>query len=260
MNDPVDRILVDREAMDRGFPAGVILSIAAHVALVGGSLLVAVLAPAKPLINVADGMAVPLPPGGGGKPNVEPPAPAPQAPEPPPTVAPEPPKPEPEPETVKPQVIKPPKEEPKKGLPEPDAKPQKKKPTPTPPPARSAGGVPGGTGTSTQTPGLEFGPPGPGVPGGTDLFGDWYLAGVQRKIWLLWTQQIQPDFQQPVTVRFTILGDGSVAETSVVQSSGISLIDRAAMRAVQTAAPFGPLPKNYGTDRYTIQAVFRPTS
>jgi TonB family protein len=254
VNDPVDRILVEREAMDRGFPAGVILSITAHLALIGGSLLIAFLAPAKPLIDVVDGIAVPLPRGGGGSPNADPPAPAPQTTQPAPTQPPEPP-----PEPVKQQVIKPPKEEPRKGLPEPDAKPQKKKPTPAPAPAR-AGGVPGGTGTSTQTPGLEFGPPGPGVPGGTDLFGDWYLAGVQRKIWLLWTQQIQPDFQQPVTVRFTILGDGSVVDPNVVQSSGISLIDRAALRAVQTAAPFGPLPKTYGTDRYTIQAVFRPTS
>ncbi len=259
MNDPVDRILVEREAMDRGFPAGVILSITAHMVLIGGSLLAAVLTPAKPLIDVVDGIAVPLPRGGGGSPTVDPPAPAPQAPEPAPTAPP--PEPEaPKPEPVKPQVIKPPREEPKKGLPEPDAKPLKKKPTPTPVPGRSTGGVPGGTGTSTQTPGLEFGPPGPGVPGGTDMFGDWYLASVQRKIWLLWTQQIQPDFRQPVTVRFTILGDGSVVEPNVVQSSGISLIDRAALRAIQTAAPFGPLPKAYGTDRYTIQAVFRPTS
>lgn len=254
MNDPVDRILVDREAMDRGFPAGVILSIAAHVALVGGSLLFALLAPAKPLINVADGMAVPLPPGGGGKPNVEPPAPAPQAPEPPPTVAPEPPKPEPEP--VKPQVIKPPKEEPKKGLPEPDAKPQKM-PTPTPTPART-GGVAGGTGTGSQPQGLELAPPGPGVPGGTDPTGDWYLAGVQRKIWVLWAQQIRTGMTEPAVVSFTILADGSVTDVQVVQSCGVALLDRAAQRAVLSAAPFGPLPRNYGTNQFTIQGIFKP--
>lgn len=253
MNDPVDRILVEREAMDRGFPAGVILSIAAHLAIVVGSFLVAVLAPAKPLLNVADGIAVPLPPGGGGQPNAEPPAPAPEVPA--ATPAPEPPKPEP----VKPQVIKPPKEAPKKGLPEPDAKPSKKKPTPTPAPAR-AGGVAGGTGTSKDPVGIGIGPPGPGVPEGTDLLGDWYLAGVKRKIYSLWVQQIRPEFQQAVAVSFTILADGSVTDVNVVESSGITLIDRAAQRAVISSAPFGPLPKTYGTDRYTIQAVFRPTS
>jgi len=33
----------------------------------------------------------------------------------------------------------------------------------------------------------------------------------------------------------------------------------AAKRAVLNAAPFGPLPRQYGTNRKTIQAVFRPT-
>lgn len=251
MNDPVDRVLVEREAMDRGFPAGVILSITAHVLLVGGSLLVTLLVPAKPLINVADGIAVPLPPGGGGKPNVEPPAPAPQAPEPAPTLAPEPPKPEP----VKPQVIKPPKEEPRKGLPEPDAKQPKRKPTPAP--ART-GGVPGGTGTGSQPQGFELAPPGAGVPGGTDPLGDWYLAGVQRKIWVLWAQQIRTGMTDPAVVSFTILADGSVTDVQVVQSCGVALLDRAAQRAILSAAPFGPLPRNYGTNQFTIQGIFKP--
>lgn len=253
MNDPVDTLLVERERMDRGFSGGLVVSITAHLVLVGGSLLAAVLAPKVPLINVADGMAVPLPPGGGGTPGVEAPAPAPPKPEPVPSAAPEPPKP------AKPQITKPPKEAPKKGLPELDAKASKKKPTPTPVPAR-AGGVPGGTGSATDPVGIGIGPPGAGVPGGTDLLGDWYLAGVQRKIFTFWAQQIRQETKQPVAVTFTILADGSVVDVNITQSSGISLIDRAAQRAVVSAAPFGPLPRTYGTDRYTIQAVFRPTS
>jgi protein TonB len=97
------------------------------------------------------------------------------------------------------------------------------------------------------------------VPGGNDLNGDWYIAAVQQKIWMLWTQQIKAGFTQPVTVVFTILADGSVEDVNVTQSSGATLLDMAAKRAVQTAAPFGPLPKNYGTNRYPIQAVFQPT-
>jgi TonB family protein len=254
VNDPVDGLLVEREAMDRGFPAGLVLSITAHLLLVGGSLLAAVLAPKPPPINVVDGMAVPLPPGGGGAPGLQ--APAPARPEPAPTAAPEPPKPEP----VKPQLIKPPKEAPKKGLPELDAKPARKKPTPAPPAAARAAGAAGATGTASDPIGIGIGPPGPGVPGGTDQLGDWYLAGVQRKIYTLWTQQIRQEMKTPVAITFTILGDGSVVDVTVTQSSGISLIDRAAQRAVISAAPFGPLPRTYGTERYTIQAVFRPTS
>lgn len=254
MNDPVDTLLVERQMMDRGFSAGLVLSITAHLVLLGGSLLAAILAPKAPLINVVDGMAVPLPPGGGGPQSLQAPAPA-TKPEPAPSVAPEPPKPEP----VKPQLIKPPKDT-KKGLPELDAKASKKKPTPPPAATRASGAAAGGTGTASDPVGIGIGPAGPGVPGGTDLLGDWYLAGVQRKIYSLWMQQIRQEVKTPVAVVFTILPDGSVTDVTVVQSSGISLIDRAAQRAVMSAAPFGPLPRTYGTDRYTIQAVFRPTS
>jgi TonB family protein len=251
VNDAVDRLLVEREAMDRGLPAGVMLSITAHVALVGGSLLAAILMPKAPLIQVADGFSVALPPGGGGIPNA--PAPAPLEPAAPAVTEPAAP-----PASQPPQkILKPPKEEKRKGLPEPDAK-RSKKPEKSPPPV-PRGGVAGGTGTSTQTPGLEFAPPGPGTPGGTDLLGDWYLAAVQRKIWVLWTQQIRPSHTQPVVVRLTILADGSATDVEPIQSSGISLVDRAAVRAILSAAPFGPLPRNYGTDRYTITATFRPT-
>ena len=114
-------------------------------------------------------------------------------------------------------------------------------------------------GAGAATPGLEFGPPGPGVPGGTDSGGDWYLAGVQQKIWILWNQQIKSGFNHPIGVTFTILADGSVADVDVTQPSGASLLDMAAKRAVLNAAPFGPLPRQYETDRKTIQAVFRPT-
>lgn len=249
MNEPVDRLLAEREQIDRGFQASVVLSVAAHLVLLGTTLAAAIFGSKPPLLQVQDGFAVALPPGGGGVRSVAPPAPAPAKPEPAVSEAPAPPAP--------PKILKPPKDEPKKGLPELDAKKGKSKPTPPPAPAKSAAG---GTGTSVQTPGLEFGPPGPGVPGGTDLLGDWYLAGVQRKIWMLWTQQLRPSAPRPVTISFTIAADGSVSDVRVVQSSGIYLLDSAAQRAVYSAGPFGPLPRNYASDRYTIQAIFKPTS
>ena len=126
--------------------------------------------------------------------------------------------------------------------------------------AATPGGVPGGRGTASATPGLEFGPPGPGVPDGTDAGGDWYLAGVQQKIWMLWNQQIKAGFTQPVGVTFTILPDGNVTGVRVTQPSGASLLDMAAQRAVLNAAPFGPLPKEYGQNPRTIQALFKPAS
>jgi protein TonB len=120
--------------------------------------------------------------------------------------------------------------------------------------------VPGGTGTSSATPGLEFGPPGPGVPSGTDTGGDWYLAGVQQKIWMLWTQQGKMGFAQSIGVTFTIQRDGSVTNIRVSEPSGATLLDMAAQRAIINAAPFGPLPKEDGESSKTIHALFKPTS
>jgi outer membrane biosynthesis protein TonB len=264
MNEAVDRVLEQREAMDRGFPAGIVLSGAFHLLIVGAALGAAWLGPRQPLLRVADGIAIPLPPGGGGPLQ---PDPAPAA-APPVTSAPEPAPPAPEPP---PKVIKPPKEEPRKGLPPPDAKKAKPKPVKSVPPARQGGPVnpertaasgAGGTGTNTATPGLGLiAAPGAGVPDGIDPLGDWYLAGVQRKIWLIWTRQIRSTFSQPIRVSFTILGDGSLEDGSVrvVQSSGVQLLDLAGQRAIFSAAPFTPLPRTYGTNRITIQAVFEPT-
>ena len=85
------------------------------------------------------------------------------------------------------------------------------------------------------------------------------MAGVQQKIWILWNQQIQSGFNRPIGVTFTIKADGTVTGVRVSTPSGVALLDMAAQRAVLNAAPFGPLPREYGTDSKTIQALFRPT-
>jgi TonB family protein len=254
VNDAVDRLIVERGEMDQGLPGGLVLSVGGHALLLGSVVFVAILGPKEPLLKVVDGFAVALPPGGGGSPTAQVPAPGPPQAEPPKPEATLPPKPEPQ------KVIKPPKDEKAKGLPEVDAKKAKSKTDKNQRPEARAAGSAESAGTSTQMPGLSFGPPGPGVPGGTDPNGDWYLAGVQRKIWMLWSQQIHTGSWQPFTVSFTIMADGSVSDVRVIQGSGVFTLDLAAQRAISSAAPFGPLPKNYGTDHYTIQALFKPTS
>lgn len=251
MTDPVDRVIIERARMDAGFPGGLLVSLVFHFVLVGVAVAGPLFFPAKPIITVSDGFAVQLPRGGGGtaaavttaaaEPKVEAPAPA----------------------VEPPKVLKPPKDEPRpstKAVPELDPRKAHKKtekPEPTRAPVGGSEGKP--TGPSV-TPGLALGPSTPGVPDGNDAGGDWYLAGVQQKIWMIWNQQIKTGFTQPVAVTFTILGDGSVAEVHVTQSSGASLLDLAAQRAIYSAAPFAPLPRSYDTTRKTIQAVFRPTS
>jgi protein TonB len=263
VNEAVDRLIAERQRLDRGLPATVLVSLAAHFAVAGLAVGLPLLLPREPPLKVMPGFAVVLPRGGGGSPTAEPPAagPGPQ-PLPAATVAP----------PAPPQVLKPPTAAPKpRALPLPDARRSAKRapePLPLPggrsapgaKPAATAGGVPGGRGTGSATPGLEFGPPGPGGPDGTDSGGDWYLAGVQQKIWMLWNQQIRSGLTQPVGVTFTILPDGNVTGVRVTQPSGASLLDMAAQRAILNAAPFGPLPREYGQNPRTIQALFKPAT
>ena len=262
MSDAVSRLLIEREALERGLPGTLLLSLSAHVALVGAAVILPMLLPGEPLLRVADGFAVVLPRGGGGTPAA--PAPPAQAKEAKPEPA-EPAAPPPQPVVLKP---------PPKAAPRPDALPlptarSVKRPA-TPPPVRataptlpSASSAATGTtaaarGSSSATPGLEFGPPGPGVPTGTDSGGDWYLAGVQQKIWTTWNQQLKAGLTQSVGVTFTILPDGQVTGVRVTLPSGVSLLDMAAQRAILNAAPFGPLPREYGQNPKTIQALFKP--
>jgi TonB family protein len=259
VSDAISRLLVEREALERGLPATLLMSVSAHLALVGAAVILPMLLPQEPLLRVADGFAVVLPRGGGGVPAAPaPPAQAPAA-KPEPAAAPPP----------APVVLKPPP----KAEPRPDALPlpnARRRPA-TPPPVRAtapalpsasaaAGTTPAARGTSTATPGLEFGPPGPGVPTGADSGGDWYLAGVQQKIWMTWNQQLKTGYTQSVGVTFTIQPDGQVTGVRVTQPSGVSLLDMAAQRAILNAAPFGPLPREYGQNPRTIQALFKPTS
>jgi TonB family protein len=250
--DAVDRVLEERAALDRGFGATLVLSTFGHAAFLGLSFLVAWLGARGPRIREVSGFAVTLPRGGGG-----PSIPRPAAVAPPPVAAPVPAAPAPQPEPP-PKVLKPPKEEPRAGLPALDSK--KTRPAPaarTPPPA-AASTASSGTGDAS-IPGLDLqAPAGLGVPGGNDAAGDWYLAGVQRKIWMIWTRQIKSGFAQPIAVSMTITETGALEDVRVVESGGVPLLDSAAQRAVYSAAPFSPLPRSYGTNRLTIRAVFRP--
>jgi TonB family protein len=260
VNEAIDRLIAERQRLDRGLGATVLVSLTAHFAVAGLAVALPTLLPREPPLRVMPGFAVTLPRGGGGSPAASaPPADAP-APQPVPAAA----------APAPPQVLKPPTAAPKpRALPLPDARRAAKRPLEPPPVpgARTApsgkaalptAGTPGGRGAGSATPGLEFAPPGPGVPYGTDSGGDWYLAGVIQKIWMQWNQQIRAGYTQTVGVTFTILPDGSVTGVRVTQPSGVTLFDMAAQRAILNAAPFGPLPREYGQTPRTIQAIFKP--
>jgi protein TonB len=262
VSDAISRLLSERERQDHGLQTTLLVSLTGHFGLAGLAVLLPLILPQQPKIPLTESVFVVMPRGGGGTPQ----APAPPAPEP---VA----KPKPE-ESVAPPpppvVLKPPpKAEPRpNALPLPDSKP--KHPA-TPPPVRavtkptttagsgSAGTTAAAKSAASATPGLEFGPPGPGIPTGTETGGDWYLASVQQKIWMIWNQQIKTGYTQSVGVTFTIQPDGTVTDVRLTDPSGASLLDLAAQRAVLNAAPFGPLPREYGQKSFTIRALFKPT-
>ena len=61
---------------------------------------------------------------------------------------------------------------------------------------------------------------------------------------MIWTQQIKTGLTQPMTVRFTILADGSSTTCRSLQPSGVYLLEYGGARArSSTAAPFSPLPR-----------------
>lgn len=201
----MNAVLLDRAALERGFLESMIVSGLGHALVVGIAVAITLLSPREPLIKVMPGFMISLPPGGAGSPVAAPAAPAPA----PPVTQAAAPKVEPPP-----QILKPVQELPRKGIADIDEKPSSKKP-PKPQPVQVSGSGAASPGANA-TPGFALGPPGAGVPGGTDPFGDWYLAGVQRKIWMVWAQQVKAGMTQPAMVSFTILADGSVDRKSVV--------------------------------------------
>jgi periplasmic protein TonB len=264
VREAVDRLIVERQRMDAGLPATVLVSMVGHVLVLGAVVALPMLVPREPLLKVSEfGFSVVVPRGGGGSPvPAGPPSQAAPKPEPVQSAAPPPP----------PKVLKPPTDAPRpNALPALDArKIARHAPEPVAAPGAAASataksttaaaGVTGGRGTGSATPGLEIGAPGVGVPDGTESGGDWYIAAVTQKIWMLWNQTIKTGFTQPIGVTFTIMPDGSLTDVRLTQPSGAYLLDSAAQRAVLNAAPFGPFPRDHEQKPRTIQAVFRPTS
>jgi periplasmic protein TonB len=239
VNDPIDRLIMERAALDRGFSRGMWISAIAHLTLVAVAIAGPMLAPKKPALTITPVFAVQIPrgvldPGPGPKPKADP-------------AKPDPPKPEP---SRKKELIKPPKEE-KTGLPLKDLK-KPAKSTPTAAPVSDSGG-------GNNPLGVDIGPP--GLPEGNAFSGDFFMGSVVAKIARIWRSRIQQGLTTAVVIRFTILADGSVTDVQIIESSGAYLVDSAAKSAVATAAPFGKLPAHYDTQycnaaRCTVQVRF----
>ncbi|TVO75823.1 energy transducer TonB [Sedimenticola selenatireducens] len=63
--------------------------------------------------------------------------------------------------------------------------------------------------------------------------------------------------QGEVTVRFTILKDGSISQVQISSSSHFSVLDRAASKAVESLSRFRPIPDQLKRDRWDFQVPVR---
>ena len=82
----------------------------------------------------------------------------------------------------------------------------------------------------------------------------WYIGAVQRKINERWDAWAQPG-RQPVAV-FVIGRDGRISGLAIEKTSGNPYYDQKALRAINDAVPFPPLPAEYRDPVLTIHLEF----
>ena len=82
----------------------------------------------------------------------------------------------------------------------------------------------------------------------------WYIAAVQRKINANWDQWAQPG-RQPIAV-FAIDREGRISGLAIDKPSGNSYYDQKALRAINDAVPFPPLPAEWSKPVLTIKIGF----
>jgi protein TonB len=81
--------------------------------------------------------------------------------------------------------------------------------------------------------------------GATDFPFTYYLRQVQAKISERWPPPAGSRGGECAIVLFEIARDGSIKESSLERSSGVTLYDQSALRAVAEASPFPPLPPEF---------------
>ena len=238
----VDRILARRLHPAEGavqaaaLTAALLLHLAAAAAAVWGPAFLRRPAPPRQVLPVklvplrALGVERPQPPAAPAKEPVKAAPPTPQ-----------PKKPAPKPEPAPPVAAKP--SRPQKAAAAPAA------PQPSPPAASEREGSPHGSllGISSKL-GSEVGVDNP------DFVYDYYLARMLAMIEAQWTR---PGIDQPIEAQlhFRIGKDGTLSDLDVAQASGTTSFDLAALRAVQNAAPFPPLPTSYRSDSLGVNLI-----
>lgn len=87
----------------------------------------------------------------------------------------------------------------------------------------------------------------------------WYVEAVRNRIsqnWLMATISPNVNSARRVYVQFDIQRDGTISNVKLTQSSGVSEVDRSALRAVNASSPLGPLPSDYSGRSVTVDFYF----
>lgn len=86
-----------------------------------------------------------------------------------------------------------------------------------------------------------------------------YFKHIRDKIYLVWRyppEAATAGISGVVRILFVINRDGSLKEVRVLESSGYSILDKAAVNAIIAAAPFGPFPKDWTEKELRIRGRF----
>lgn len=86
-----------------------------------------------------------------------------------------------------------------------------------------------------------------------------YFTSIKRAIEIVWVYPepaLRNGLQGKLVLEFTILADGQLEDARLLRSSGFSILDEEAVRAVRAAAPFQPIPPWIGKKRLPIIASF----
>lgn len=86
-----------------------------------------------------------------------------------------------------------------------------------------------------------------------------YFGSIKRAIEVVWQypeMALRYGLQGKLLMEFSILGNGELARARIIRSSGSSLLDEEALRAVRIAAPFSPIPPWIAKEQLDILASF----
>jgi periplasmic protein TonB len=274
MNLAVDQVLAERERLARsGLAAASLIGAAGlHAAIAALLVLLPRLVPAPPPLEYVAVQVVPAQrlgaertaaPARQEKPKPEPPPPKEEPPL-PPRSAEAPVLPRPEPPKRAPKPVKPekPKPEPPDNRIDPTTQPKflppprevlAKKLAASPPPPQPAAppGAAKGSAAGTVAAGALT------VTAVNQNFPyNYYFAQIQSRIEDAWTRSPVGNDAHAV-ISFTIHADGSISDLRVRESSGSDTFDLGALRAVQNAAPFAPLPRAYTISQTSLEVNWK---